>query len=162
MVLVAVRPSVRQCDELTVDDVAQASASMRHLMYVAEHGSDGQGSIPTAARPWDDERLDAPEALRGLPCGPICTILDLTHACAAPVHLVPAIVELVAETESLSKRCVDVRVVVVPPQHSTAVRDIARMAGGVSAHFVTTQQAAFEVLCERAATQRHAQAPGHT
>jgi len=135
--------------EMTLDDVNEADTCVRQLMHVAKHGSDGKGSIPTVAVPWDDERqieLDLPQSLRNLSCGPICTVVDLHDGFVPPLYLFPAVAELVRDTERMSRDCVDLRIVIVSESNADMIHRIVRAAGGVRAVFVTSERAAYEYM----------------
>ena len=144
-------PELPGGEQPTLQDVRDASTCVQMLMHVARFGSDGGGRIPTEPAPdAHDDALAArlPSSLSQLPCGPICTILDLTHARFPPLELVPAIVDLVREVETLARGCVAARFVVVPAFMQEIATAIAESAGGVGSTFVPSLEEAFKKLAE--------------
>jgi len=144
-------PELPDGEQPTLQDVRDASTCVQLLMHVARFGSDEGGRIPTEPPPdAHDDALAArlPPSLSRLPCGPICTILDLTHARFPPLELVPAIVELVREVETLARGCVAARFVVVPAFMQEIAGAIAESAGGVGSTFVSSLDEAFKKLAE--------------
>lgn len=149
LVVASVPENVTTTSPPTVEDIETTMSALRAVMHVAKFGSDGQGRIPGVPAPAeeDDEvACNLPEALRGLKCGPISTVVDLTKAKVPSPNLFPAIIELVQLSEKLAKQCVVTRVVILNP----ALRDVARIvteaAGGISSKLVTSEDEAFRYI----------------
>jgi len=153
--VVASVPEDANSHAATLDDIRLTMDALRAVMHVAKFGSDGNGRIPgTPHATTEDDEIgnNLPSSLRGLKCGPISTIVDLTKAKIPPMSLIPAVIELVQLSEQLAKNCVVTRVVILNP----SLKDIARMvttaAGGISSKLVTSEDEAFRYIEEGIST----------